>query len=518
MKINRRKAIQLALLGGGCLLLPIAIQKLVSQSSKRLIGRFDLPFRTLPLLNPVRSDESTDYYEIVIEKSQAEIIPGFQTEIWGYNGIAPGPLIRQQQGRRSQVRFINKLGKDSQKQNIDTVIHLHGMPSQPQYDGYGMDFVPPNYYKDYEYPNDRVATLWYHDHVMDLTWRNVYMGLLGMYIVEDEYERNLPLPKGDYDVPLVIESKEFATDGSLIFNDDDKESLFESNVTLINGVPWARMEVANRKYRFRILNGTAKTFYQLALSRNQSSLSEGEQLIVIGNDGGLIDKPVIVNAPETLRMSMAERYEVVIDFSKYPIGTRLYLQNTGLEETVDFSTPVKPLMCFDVVRQEPDDSEVPSQLRPFETIPISAVVRERTFTYEREKGKWAINHKVWDVNRIDAQVNPGDIEIWTFVNPQEGKLHPVHLHIVEGQILDRNGKPPFPYERGWKDVFHLGSQETLRVVLKFATRDGRKLEGKYMMHCHHLQHEDNGMMSQFVVGHDGIDPVTTAPAKPITEI
>jgi FtsP/CotA-like multicopper oxidase with cupredoxin domain len=514
MKITRRKAIELGIIGGGCLLLPIAAKQLF-WGSKRLIKPFELDFNFLSLLKPLRSDRTTDYYEIVIEKAKQEILPGFQTEIWGYNGIAPGPLIRQQQGRRSIVRFINKLGRDSQKQDINAVIHLHGMPAEPQYDGYAMDFIPPNYYKDYIYPNDRVATLWYHDHVMDLTWRNVYMGQVGMYIVEDEYERNLPLPKGEYDVPLILESKRFALDGSLLFNNKEEKSLFDSSLTLVNGVSWPRMKVANRKYRFRILNGAAQTFYQLALSRSLESLTEGEQLIVIGNDGGLIDKPVIVAAPETLRISMAERYEVVIDFSQYPIGTRLYLQNTGLKTTVDFKTPVKPLMCFDIVRQEADDSKIPSQIRPFEAIPLAAAVKERTFTYEKVDGKWVINGKSWDEKRIDAQINPGDVEIWTLINPQKGKLHPVHLHLAEGQILDRNGKPPFAYERGWKDVFHVGSAETVRVALKFATREGRNLSGKYMMHCHHLEHEDNGMMSQFVVGRDTIDPVMTASAKPI---
>ena len=124
-----------------------------------------------------------------------EIIPGFKTEIWGYNGIAPGSTIRQAANRRSQVRLINQLDQDSEGKAIDAVVHLHGMPSKPEYDGYTTDFIPPNYYKDYIYPNDRFGTLWYHDHVMDLTWRNVYMGMLGMYIVEDDLEQALPLPK-----------------------------------------------------------------------------------------------------------------------------------------------------------------------------------------------------------------------------------------------------------------------------------------------------------------------------------
>jgi spore coat protein A, manganese oxidase len=518
MTISRRRAIQLALLGSACLSVPIALSKIGWQSPRRVGRRFELPFHTPSVLKPVRSDATTDYYEITIKKANQEMIPGFQTEIWGYDGTSPGSTIRQIAGRRSKVRFINHLGQDEDQQAINTVIHLHGMPSEPQYDGYGMDFVPPDYYKDYEYPNDRAATLWYHDHVMDLTWRNVYMGLLGLYIVEDDYERQLPLPKGDYDVPLILESKQIATDGSLIFNDQRKKSLFKKSITLINGIPYPRLEVANRKYRFRILNGSAKTFYQLALSRNEAALTPEEQLIVIGNDGGLIDRPIAVTTPETLHMSMAERYEVIIDFSKYPIGTQLYLQNTGLKEVVDLKTPVTPLMRFDVVHEVADDSEIPTTLRPFEPIPISAATRTRAFSYEQQKGRWTINDRVWDERRIDTQVNPGDIEIWTLINPQKGKLHPVHLHIAEGQILDRNGKPPLPYERGWKDVFHVGSEETVRVALKFAMREGRKIEGKYMTHCHHLQHEDNGMMSQFVIGKNGPDPVTTAPAKPITQI
>ena len=172
-------------------------------------------------------------------------------------------------------------------------------------------------------------------------------------------------------------------------------------------------------------------------------------------------------------------------------------------------------MRFDVVRQEIDNSEIPARLRPFEVISLAEAVRHRSFRYEKENGYWVINHHAWDVERVDAQVNPGDIEIWTFINPQEGKLHPVHLHFAEGQIIDRDGKPPYPYERGWKDVFHVGYEETVRVALKFATRNGRTQEGKFLMHCHHLQHEDNGMMSQFVIGHGGLDPAQVAPAKPL---
>jgi spore coat protein A, manganese oxidase len=115
---------------------------------------------------------------------------------------------------------------------------------------------------------------------------------------------------------------------------------------------------------------------------------------------------------------MAERYEVVIDFSKYSIGTRLYLQNTGLKSKVNFDTSAKPLMCFDVVYDEPEDHEIPSQLRPFTTLSATDAQKERSFVYENKNGRWVIDNKVWNPQRIDSQIEPGAIEVWTFINPQ----------------------------------------------------------------------------------------------------
>jgi spore coat protein A, manganese oxidase len=151
------------------------------------------------------------------------------------------------------VRFINKLGTDDLGQDIDTSIHLHGMASLPQYNGYAEDLIPPEHFKDYYYLNNRAATLWYHDHAVGKTSRNVYMGLAGQYIVDyacsdffdpTDCDR---LPKGAYDVPLIIQDKKFASDGSLIFDDRGQRNLF-GDVVLVNGVPWPRMTVANRKH------------------------------------------------------------------------------------------------------------------------------------------------------------------------------------------------------------------------------------------------------------------------------
>jgi FtsP/CotA-like multicopper oxidase with cupredoxin domain len=529
MKITRREALQIGLIGGSSLFLACLERKpaLAVQLSPQ-IPRFQLPFRRTPVLQPVRSDETTDYYEITMQKTQVEILPGLMTEIWCYQGknTEPGivgPTIRQRGGKRqdggrqSVVRFINELGTDDRGEDINAVIHLHGMASLPYYDGYAEDYIPPNYYKDYIYPNDRAATLWYHDHTLDLTSRNVYRGLAGMYIVEDRYELDLPLPKGEYDVPLILQDKRFQINGELIFDDLDRRSLY-GDVILVNGVPWPRMEVANRKYRFRILNASASRAYNLVLSQKQESQTIGDRLIVIGTDAGLLSEKVELKSPtQILRVGMAERYDIIIDFSQYKPGTQVFLRNVGFGGTIDNDIRTHTLMRFDIVRTENDDSEIPSPLRIVEPIPLDSVVRTRTFRFERNENTWKIDNKIWSAQRVDADPQPGDVEIWEFVNPGSGWVHPVHVHLVDSQIVDRNGVAPFAYERGWKDVFHIGEFEKVRIIAKFGTREGNYIQGKFMMHCHNLVHEDHSMMTQFEVGKKGESPFSV-PAKPISEI
>ncbi|WP_013325022.1 multicopper oxidase family protein [Gloeothece verrucosa] len=521
MKLSRRQALKIGLIGGSSLALALGVQSYQRTPANTKIEPFERSLIIPPLLKPIRSDETTDYYEITLQKSSTEILPGLKTEIWGYNGIAPGPTIRQSEGRKSVIRFINKLGKDSQGKPINNVIHVHGMATSAAYDGYTTDYIPPDYFKDYIYPNERASILWYHDHTMDLTARNVDAGLAGMYIVEEPEDLNLPLPKGNYDIPLILQTKRFAQDGSIIFYNQTPDNLY-GNVLLVNGVPSPKMEVARRKYRFRILNASGGRNYQLALSQKIDSLTEGEKLIVIGSDGGLLSEPVEIVTPEqVLPVVMAERYDVIIDFSKYPLGTEVFLQNViqGLDfsGSVAKNAQINPIMRFDVVRSEADESEIPRQLRPVERLSVTSNIPERTFIFRRnQQGKWAINGKTWDENRIDAHPQSGAVEIWHFINPEKGMMHPIHLHLVEAQLLDRNGEPPRPFERGWKDVFLLNELEELRIVARFKGSNGEKLTGKFMMHCHQLLHEDRGMMSQFEVGDGGLDPVATAPAQPLS--
>ncbi|MGB6298450.1 MAG: multicopper oxidase domain-containing protein [Rivularia sp. (in: cyanobacteria)] len=493
MKITRRKVLQFATVAGAsAILLPIAHQYSThaATAGSPQPEPFSVNLPIPPVLNPVRSDETTDYYEIVIKRNQVEILPGLITEIWGYNGITPGPTIKQHQGRQSVVRFINDVG-------ALTSTHLHGMASLPQYDGYAEDLSRPGFYKDYIYPNNRAATFWYHDHAIDETAHHVYMGLAGMYIIQDDLELDLPLPKDQYDIPLIIDDKVFASDGSLVFDDRQHTSVM-GDIILVNGAPFPRLEVANRKYRFRVLNGSVSRSYKLALST-------GDDLVVIGTDGGLLPAPVTT---KDLRLGMAERYELIIDFSKYPIGTHIVLQNLGLPNNIDYDGTSK-IMRFDVVRSEPDDSFIPSTLRHTEQLIPPSPRPTRRWTFEKRNDRWEINGNIWDRNRVDANPGLNDIEVWEIITNSRDWFHPVHIHLVHFQILERNGQTPLPYERGWKDVVYIGEDDNIKLIARFEPH-----QGKYMMHCHNTVHEDHAMMTQFEVGSGGIDPMS-APPKPL---
>jgi spore coat protein A, manganese oxidase len=543
MDITRRDAIKLGLIGGGGLLLSQGLPMPATASTvlSRQIKRFAQPFKPLPVLEPQRryenSERPLDAYEITMQKAQVQIAPSMApTEVWTYNGHFPGPLIRQRggfrpedQGRSSLVRFINRLGNDAEGNPINTSIHLHGMASLPQYDGYAEDLIAPEYFKDYYYPNDRAATLWYHDHAIDKTSRNVFMGLAGMYIVEDEEERQFNLPSGEFDIPIILHDARFNRQDQLFFYDRGDVSQY-GDVILVNGVPWPQMSVARRKYRFRVVNASTSRAFQLVLSQKENGLTEGDWLYVIGTDAGLVEHPIKVgfdlsaqnDSINVLQIWPAERYEFVIDFAQYPVGSELYLINSTLEmsSNIDSDARVQTVMRFNVQQNANDDSELPSKLRDFEPlsekVPAGKTIPVRRFVFGRGQ-TWTINGKQWSPSRIDANPKPGAIEIWELTNLGGGWVHPVHIHFADWQILDRGGQPPLAYERGWKDVFRVGHTETVRVIGEFGRRDGGYIHGKYMFHCHNLVHEDHTMMSQFEIGEDGPCPCCD-PARPIAEM
>ena len=428
---------------------------------------FQSPLAIPPELQPIASDSTTDYYEMTQMESVVEIIPGTSTTIWGYNGITPGPTIRARRGRKVQVTQHNSLPA-----GVST--HLHGGEIEAASDGHPTDLIPPGSSKTYNYSNiQKACTLWYHDHAVDETAQHVYKGLAGFYIIEDDEELSLNLPSGDYEIPMVIQDRSFNADGSFAYSGNQSGEL--GDTILVNGVVQPYLEVANRKYRFRILNGSNRREYVLALSN-------GQAITQIGTDGGLLESPVDL---DNIWMSPAYRVDIVIDFSKVPVGQSVVLQN------LDGSGSTAEIMRFDVVRSEVDTSSLPSRLTTIERLDPAQAVTTRRFTFSRRRGSWVINGRTYDPNRIDANPKVNTVEIWELSN-RSMMNHPVHIHLAQFQVLGSTGN--LPEYMGLKDTFVVRPMQTVRVIGRFAN-----YTGKYVFHCHNLEHEDFAMMANFEV-------------------
>ncbi|HLJ46987.1 MAG TPA: multicopper oxidase family protein [Bryobacteraceae bacterium] len=493
MKLGRREFLGAALLAGsaGCIRPRPEMRLLPSLAP--LPKPFEVPLPVLAAAKPVRSDAATDFYELDVHEADARILPGLTTKIWGYGGVFPGPTFEARPGRRASLRLRNRLP-------VPIVSHLHGGRTAPESDGYPTDLIlPPGGFsgghmhdalartvvgeREYIYENDqRAATLWYHDHRMDFTAPQVWRGLAGFYIIRDPEEERLNLPRGEREVPLLICDRSFKADGSFRYPSLDASLRGEAGVTseymggvlgdviLVNGAPWPRMEVANVKYRFRILNASNARRYELSLGNSP--------LVQIGGDGGLLAAPV---SHRTLRIAPAERFDVVVDFSRFRPGTSVMLMNQD-----------QPIMRFDVTRTERDDAVIPAKLsdlgEPDER--ESVVTRDFDFSFQRFQHGWMINGKPYDPARMDAHPRLNTTEIWRL---QTDFSHPLHLHLVHFRVLSHSGRPG-PYDSGWKDTIDLGPGQAAAILVRFSGYRGR-----YVFHCHNLEHEDMSMMGNFEV-------------------
>ncbi|KAF1948831.1 hypothetical protein CC80DRAFT_529783 [Byssothecium circinans] len=443
---------------------------------------------------PNSDGSSLDYYEIDIKPVEVQIYPGLKkTRLVGYNGQVPGPTFRMRKGREAVVRFINHGDR------ADSV-HLHGSYSRAPFDGWADDTTQPGQYKDYYYPNRQNArTLWYHDHAVDHTAENAYYGQAGFYILSDAQEDALGLPSGKYDIPLSIASKQYNADGSLWDPEANKETVsLWGDVIHVNGIPWPFHKVEPRKYRLRFLNIGISRSFQLSF---ESSDAVGKQIpfTVFASDAGLTLNPVETN---DLYISVAERWEVIFDFSKYA-GKNITIKNARKVAADDDYAATDQVMKFIVGNTVSDPSNnlpngLPQNLRsvPF---PPAHSATEYNFKFERSGGGWQINGVVWSqVNqRILAKPPRGAVQKWSLANSAGGWSHPIHIHLVDLQIVSRKGGRGvvMPYEKvALKDVMWLDTNEEIEVVARYAPWDG-----VYMFHCHNLIHEDHEMLAAFNV-------------------
>ncbi|MFJ6278698.1 multicopper oxidase family protein [Arthrobacter subterraneus] len=526
MSVSRRQVLTfggLGVIGAGALAVPFGSISAKS-ASKLADADMPIPYRTLltvpPILQPYAVGRAPDgakvhYYSVTQKAGTARILPRLTTPILGYNGIFPGPTIDLLQGTRAVLKIRNQLPQTHplHGHTLSTSTHLHGSASLPQFDGYASDVTPPGFAKNYEYPNFQSArTLWYHDHNVHNTAENAYSGLSAQFCMHDPAEREL-LPQNNFDVPLTLSDAMFAADGSLAYDDNSHSGLW-GDVILVNGKPWPVMKVQRRVYRFRILNASISRSFR-------PTLSTGEGVHIVATDGGLMPKTQTV---DSWRHAGAERYEILVDFSVYQPGQRVELRNLSNKNNIDYDFTDR-IMAFDVTDEPVDTSDptwktIPQILASHEVMDLRPArdTRVRKFRVKRNDDVWVIGEDSWaDIiasgyRRVCADPALGATEIWEFENSSGGWFHPIHIHLVDFQILSRNGRAPFSYEMGPKDVVYVGEGETVRLLMKFGPH-----RGKYMIHCHNLPHEDHDMMTQFSVGLkpgqvDLNDPMKAAPA------
>jgi spore coat protein A len=451
------------------------------------------------------------------------------TVVWGYNGHYPGPTIEVQRNQSAKVRWLNRL-PPSHRLLVDrclhgpktyrdagthpqprAVVHVHGAHVSPESDGYPENTLLPGESAIYEYPNrQNAATLWYHDHAIGVTRLSVYMGLAGLYVIRDASEPQLNLPRGPFEVPILIQDRSFEADGSLGYPERWEEEFFGATI-LVNSRVWPYLEVRPRKYRLRIVNGSNARTYTLALD-------SGQPFYQIGSDGGFLPQPVEIRE---ITLTAGERADVIVDFSKRT--GEVHLMNSApapFPGTVGKGV-IREIMQFRVRGAGGDDSSLPARLEALPRMQEKSAVRFRQFNLDMadenpqctEPGfRWLINGLGWD--EITEYPELDTTEVWSFFNLSPD-VHPIHLHLVQFPILDRQklqpdrarsgfflpltlpGTQPVapePHEAGWKDTFRSMPGEVTRIIARFAD-----FAGKYPYHCHILEHEDHEMMRQFQV-------------------
>ena len=522
--------------------------------------------------------------DVVLKAASAEVplLPGKPTGVWMYEAellrgdpasvqALPnsylGPVIRARKGQTVRVRFDNQLPDATQK----SIIHWHGLRLPEDMDGHPRYAIDPGQTYTYEFAvNDRAATYWFHPHPHELTAAQVYMGLAGLFIVSDQEEAAAGLPAGEFDVPLVIQDRNFDPNNQFIYLGGammaggmghmggmmggmqgmdnmqtmmDKVMGFLGDRILVNGAPDFVLPVATHPYRLRLLNGSNARIYKLGWS-------DGSPLTVIGTDDGLLEKPA--QRPYVM-LAPGERIELWADFSGRKAGDVMTLNSlafsgaesddmAGMGDSMDHgmmshdamtdtqsmgamlgTRQALPLgaaftiMKVRVERQMQATLKLPDQLSTIERHRLVDAVNHdapRSFDLTLQNMVWKINGRTFDMDAVadDERVKSGDLEVWEFVNktnPGEmmdpmGMAHPFHIHGTQFQIIDRQVLPELKagwgtvrdgyVDEGWKDTFLLMPGERVRLLSRFGDH-----VGKFVFHCHNLEHESQGMMRNYEV-------------------
>jgi blue copper oxidase len=479
-------------------------------------GRFPNPLK-IPALLEGTPGANGKIYELSAAAGKSEFLPGISTPTLGINGAYLGPTIRCRAGDRVTLRVKNTLTEP-------TTLHWHGLHVPARYDGGPHQVVEAGAIWEPSFEIKQKASLcWYHSHLLGRTGEQVLRGLAGLFLIEDEESRSLHLPSvyGVDDIPLVIQDRRFNRDGSFDYSSamPDMMSGYKGNVILVNGTVDPHFVLRRQRTRVRILNASNSRIYTLGRD-------DGADLLVIGSDGSLLERPV---RQRRVRLGPGERVELLLDMQtnrairlmSYP--DRVIAGGMGpgmMMGGMAGNTETFPIIELRAAKLEKTDLSLPERLIRVPSWSPAQAERTRTFTLDmammgmggmmgggrmgrggmmgssRMGGSMGINGRSMDKSRIDVQVPLGSTEIWEIRNATS-LTHSFHIHDIQFRLLNRDGDPRMPNELGLKDTVLVDPGSAVRVIGEFA--DFADPQNPYMYHCHILEHEDAGMMGQFVV-------------------
>lgn len=445
-------------------------------------GNFDRPLPILPVVS--------GNVQLMSQSLSGEILNGKLTSMLSYQSGILGPVIRAAKNETVNVQLQNSLPES-------TNIHWHGLILPEDMDGHPSHVFVPGSTFNYSLPiKQRAGTYWYHPHAHGTTARQVFMGLAGMFIVNDEEEASLNLPSGDAELHVIIQDKRFSG-VSLDYSPTEDETMtgYLGEQILANGIFGPFASVSKDWHRLRLLNGSTARVYNLAISNGMS-------FHVIGSDGGLLASP---ETSTSIMLAPGERADVLIDFSSVDLGEEIYLVSNKFSKYNAQGRQNFQIMKFKVDRNASGTFALPAALSSIVNIPTSISVKTRIFDIASViggeggyggMGRHSINGKTFEVERTDETVQAGTTEIWEFDNLMGDEIHPMHIHGVQFQILERTGgrNELIATEKGWKDTVLLMPGEKVRLIMTFPM-----YTGTFVLHCHNLEHEDDGMMLNYKI-------------------
>jgi spore coat protein A, manganese oxidase len=520
-RFERRALLKVGGLAGLALVLPVRLRptSLDIAGSQALAAEGRRRFRRKLPIPRVITDAQI---ELPMRRAKVRLRPGRKTTMWTYDGTFPGPTIRRPAGEQTQVTFVHELPPKAGELSV----HLHGGHNRSDDDGQpggltashpqslycdisgGLSaresgnklLIPPGGQRTYTYDlmeggaPERAAFQWYHDHRLDHTAPNIWRGLAGMWIIDDDFDAALPLPAGNRDLALMIAERTLNRRNRL--KNPFKHEAHAPNdgvlgrCVLVNGAHLPHHHVSAQRYRLRVLNASHFRAYNL-------ELAGGVRMTQIATEAGLMPAPV---KRRRVLIGPGERVELVVDFARFA-GKRVVLRSVrrrGKKGRKRGSRAYEgPLMQFRVGKRKPDDTSVPATLRPLPGWVADAPAEpQRTWTLTVGSGlrpRWLINGRTFDPGRSDAFPELDTTETWELHN-KTSVAHLMHMHHTDWYMLSRNGKLPRPWERCLKETFFLEPGDRIIVAGHFSD-----YTGKYVIHCHMLDHEDHGMMTQFEV-------------------